>query len=62
MTNIIGIFVGVAVVAGLLFAMAKMSDQGVDANGCGGSCSSCGTSQNCRSCVSSEEKTDITGK
>ena len=56
MTNIIGILVGVAIVAGLLLAMAKMSEKGADANGC------CGISQNCRSCVSSEEKTDITGK
>ena len=55
MTNIIGILVGVAIVAGLLLAMAKMSEKGADANGCG-------ISQNCRSCVSSEEKTDITGK
>lgn len=62
MTNIIGILVGVAIVAGLLLAMAKMSEKGADANGCGGSCSSCGISQSCRSCVSSEEKTDITGK
>ena len=61
MTNIIGILVGVAIVAGLLLAMAKMSEKGADANGCGGSCSSGGISQNCRSCVSSEEK-DITGK
>ena len=62
MTNIIGILVGVAIVAGLLLAMAKMSEKGADANSCGGSCISCGISQNCRSCVSSEEKTDITGK
>ena len=37
MTNIIGILVGVAIVAGLLLAMAKMSEKGADANGCEGS-------------------------
>ena len=31
MTNIIGILVGVAIVAGLLLAMAKMSEKGADA-------------------------------
>lgn len=42
MTEIIGIVVGVCIIAGLLFAMAKMSDHGADANGCSGNCSSCG--------------------
>lgn len=43
--NIIGIIVGIAIIAGLLLAMGKMSEQGVDINdqfGCAdGGCSSC---------------------
>ncbi len=35
MTNVIGIVIGMAIVAGLLLAMAKMSEKGADANGCG---------------------------
>lgn len=62
MTNIIGIVIGVAIVAGLLLAMAKMSDKGASANGCGGSCSNCGISSECRSCIPSEKNKDQTGK
>ena len=40
--NIVGIIISVAIIAGLIFAMAKMSDSGADANGCSGNCSSCG--------------------
>lgn len=62
MTNIIGIVIGMAIVAGLLLAMAKMSEKGADANGCGGSCSSCGISSECRSHISSEKNQNKTGK
>ncbi len=62
MTNVIGIVIGMAIVAGLLLAMAKMSEKGADANGCGGSCSSCGVSSECRSRISTEKNADETGK
>ena len=42
--NIVGILIGVAIIAGLIFAMAKMSDSGANANGCSGNCKSCGLS------------------
>lgn len=45
MTGIIGILIGVCIIGGLLFAMAKMSNHGADANGCSGNCSSCGLSR-----------------
>lgn len=50
--NLIGILISVALVAGLLLAMAKMSDHGSNPNGCGGSCSSCGIPEDRRSCIS----------
>ena len=42
--TIIGIIVGIAIIAGLIIAMGKMSEQGVDINNhfCCGSCSDCG--------------------
>ena len=36
MTGIIGVIIGVCIIAGLLLAMAKMSDHGADSNGCSG--------------------------
>ncbi len=53
--NIIGILIGVAIVAGLIFAMAKMSDAGASANGCGGSCSTCGSADSCSNAISEED-------
>jgi len=51
--TIIGIIVGVAIVAGLIFAMGKMSEQGVDINDhfCCGSCSDCGSETTGESCT-----------
>ena len=46
--TILGILIGIAIIAGLIFAMGKMSEQGVDINDhfcCGhGSCSECSVS------------------
>lgn len=41
--TIIGIIVGIAIIAGLIIAMGKMSEQGVDINNhfCCGSCNDC---------------------
>lgn len=43
MTDFIGILIGVVLIAGLIFAMGKMSEMGVDANHnfCDGDCKSC---------------------
>ena len=49
--NIIGILIGVAIIVGLVAAMAKMSDHGVDANGCSGNCKQCGVPSELRDCV-----------
>ncbi len=46
--NIVGIILSVAIIAGLIFAMAKMSDSGADANGCSGNCKSCGVPDGCK--------------
>lgn len=41
--TVVGIIIGVAIVAGLLIAMGKMSEQGVDINThfCCGHCNTC---------------------
>ena len=51
--TIIGIFIGVAIVAGLILAMGKMSEQGVDINNhfCCGSCNDCSNETTGESCV-----------
>lgn len=52
MITIIGILAGVAIIVGLIAAMGKMSEQGVDINDhfCCGSCSTCSSVQKGESC------------
>lgn len=51
--TITGILVGIAIIAGLIFAMGKMSVQGVDINDhfCCGSCSDCSSETTGESCA-----------
>lgn len=60
--NIVGILIGVAIIAALIFAMAKMSDAGASANGCGGSCSTCGSADSCTNAISEEEINELIEK
>ena len=60
MTGIIGVIIGVCIIAGLRLAMAKMSDHGADANGCSGNCSSCGLPGD--SCSDSKKREQQIGK
>lgn len=50
--TVIGIIAGVAIIVGLLAAMGKMSEQGVDINDhfCCGNCSTCDSSKKGESC------------
>ncbi len=57
--NLIGILISAALVAGLLLAIAKMSEHGSNPNGCGGNCSSCGIPENGRSCLSGINDLDL---
>ena len=49
----IGILIGIAIIAGLIFAMGRMSEQGVNINDhfCCGSCSDCGSEITGESCA-----------
>ena len=58
MSGVVGVLIGVLLIAGLLLALAKMSDHGADANGCSGNCSSCGVPDSCRSCSGGGESAD----
>ena len=51
--TIIGILVGIALIAGLILAMGKMSEQGIDINDhfCRGNCSDCSSGTAGDSCT-----------
>lgn len=50
--TIIGIIIGILIIAGLILAMGKMSEQGVNINDhfCCGSCSDCSSESTGESC------------
>ncbi|MDD7409116.1 MAG: hypothetical protein SOV71_08145 [Anaerovoracaceae bacterium] len=52
MIQIIGIIVGVLIIVGLLAAMGKMSEQGVDINShfCCGNCNTCASDEKGAAC------------
>ena len=51
--NVIGIIAGIAMIVGLILAMGKMSEQGIDINDhfCCGSCSDCSSETAGDSCI-----------
>ena len=51
--TIIGILVGIALIAGLILAMGKMSEQGIDINDhfCRGNCNDCSNDSAGNSCT-----------
>ena len=51
--TVIGMLVGIAIIAGLIIAMGKMSEQGIDINDhfCRGNCSDCGSETTGESCT-----------
>ncbi len=55
--TLIGILVGIAIIAGLIIAMGKMSEQGVNINDhfCCGSCSDCSSQTADESCTHYKE-------